>query len=146
MNPHIYDYLELAVITVAAAFYIWMNRGRSRFYAKVIHLLLASAGLLLLTGSLLVGVFNINSDLFGASGELLSYWFVFSLLSGYPVLLLTVIIDWRDRKNIVSTFCLTIMLVVLWFEQAHEWIITVLFLLYAMMVIYYYGYKNRFRE
>ena len=88
--------VEFVVINGALIFYIWKNRERFNGLAYYLHFGISLSGLILLVGATISEVLGFNNDIFQITGTVLLYWFVFLLISGGPLILVSSLLYWND--------------------------------------------------
>jgi hypothetical protein len=127
--------LELVLTSLVIAYYLSRNRERSIRAAYTLHFLIAVSGLVLFLGTAFVDWFKVENELILGMGEILGYWFAFSLIFGAPVLVLASMMYWRTWGITMPTLLLVIQLSVMFLYEEKTTLLTGMFILYAIVAL-----------
>lgn len=136
MKYSIESLLETGILIAALLFYLWRNKKRCYLVAKIIHLSIAISGLLLVAGGAVTEYVDGSNSILQGIGEILGVWFALLLIPAGASLLVIVLLRWNELHIVIPTVLLGIFLAILWYANGLTEMVSLAFMVYAIVTLY----------
>jgi hypothetical protein len=116
-------------------------------YTAAAHYATVMFGLVLMSGLFLTDLLGIRSEILDMLGILFGFLFAFSLIASVPMAVLSLLFCGRDMALVIEGILLLTVAALVWlYEEASlatEYVITGVFILYSIAVIYFWWRGNK---